>query len=51
MRVAEIVHLAVGELHLQEEPSIEWIGKKNRHRKVGIGPAFVDLPADYLGAV
>lgn len=48
MRVAEIVHLVVGQLHLGSEPTIEWIEKKNRARKVAIGPAMLNLLGDYL---
>lgn len=47
MRVAEIIHLRVGDLHLGCDPTIQWIGKKNRARKVAVGPALFDLLADY----
>lgn len=48
MRVAEIIRLRIGDLHLDSDPTIEWIGKKNRARKVAIGPALFELLADYL---
>ena len=40
MRVAEIIHLRLRDLRLGPEPTIEWIGKKSRARKVAIGPAL-----------
>lgn len=48
MRVAEIIRLRVGDLHLDHDPTIEWIGKKNRARKVAIGPVMLALLTDYL---
>lgn len=48
MRVAEIIHLRIGDLHLDHDPTIEWIGKKNRARKVSIGPGMSALLTDYL---
>ena len=48
MRVAEIIRVRVGDLHLSHDPTIEWIGKKNRARKVAIGPAMLELLTDYL---
>lgn len=48
MRVAEIIRLRVGDLHLDHDPTIEWIGKKNRARKVAIGPGMSELLANYL---
>jgi site-specific recombinase XerC len=48
MRVAETVHLVAGEVRMGAEPTMEWIGKKNRHRKVSIGPAMVALFSDYF---
>jgi integrase len=48
MRVTEIIRLSVGDLRLDSEPTIEWIGKKNRPRKVAIGPALFGLLDDYL---
>ena len=48
MRVVEIIRLRVGDLRLGPEPTIEWIGKKNRPRKVAIGPALFELLGDYL---
>jgi integrase len=48
MRVAEITQLRVGELHLERDPTIEWIGKKSRPRKVAIGPAMLALLTDYF---
>ena len=48
MRVAEIMHLRIGDLRLDRDPTIEWIGKKNRARKVAVGPAMFALLADYL---
>jgi integrase len=48
MRVVEIIRLRVGDLRLGPEPTIEWIGKKNRPRKVAIGPALFQLLDDYL---
>ncbi|MDA8046354.1 MAG: site-specific integrase [Actinomycetota bacterium] len=48
MRVAEIIRLRVGDLHFGHEPTIEWIGKKNRARKVSIGPGMSALLTDYL---
>jgi len=49
MRVAEIIRLRVGDLHLDHDPTIEWIGKKNRARKVAIGPVMLAVLTDYLG--
>jgi integrase len=48
MRVAEIIHLVVGDLHLGAEPAITWIGKKARPRKVAVGPALEVLLADWV---
>jgi integrase len=48
MRVAEIIRLRGGDLHLDHDPTIEWIGKKNRARKVAIGPVMLALLTDYL---
>jgi integrase len=48
MRVTEIIRLRVGDLRLGAEPTIEWIGKRNRPRKVAIGPALFGLLDDYL---
>ncbi|MGH9058995.1 MAG: site-specific integrase [Acidimicrobiales bacterium] len=48
MRVAEIVHLKVRDLQLGDAPVISWIGKKNRPRKVAVGPALLRLLDDYL---
>ena len=47
MRVAEIIRLSIGDLRLGPEPTIEWIGKRNRPRKVAIGPALFELVDDY----
>lgn len=49
MRVAEIIHLVVGDLQFGSEPVIQWIGKKNRPRKVAVGPSLLTLLDDYLG--
>jgi integrase len=48
MQVTEIIRLSNGDLRLGTEPTIEWIGKKNRPRKVAIGPALFALLDDYL---
>ena len=48
MRVAEIIRLTIGDLHLGPEPTIEWIGKRNQPRKVAIGPALLELVDDYM---
>ena len=48
MRVAEIIRLTIGDLRLGPEPTIEWIGKRNRPRKVAIGPAVLELVDDYM---
>ncbi|MGH9070999.1 MAG: tyrosine-type recombinase/integrase [Acidimicrobiales bacterium] len=48
MQVAEIVHLRVGDLRLGSEPTVEWIGKKSRPRKVAVGPCLLRLLDDYL---
>ena len=48
MRVAEIIRLTIGDLRLGPEPTIEWIGKRNRPRKVAIGPALFELVDDYM---
>jgi integrase len=48
LRVTEITHLVVGDLQFGSEPVIQWIGKKNRPRKVAIGAAFLRLLDDYL---
>lgn len=49
MRVAEIVHLRIGDLRLGTDPTVEWIGKKNRPRRIAIGPGLLALLTDYLG--
>jgi integrase len=44
VRAAEIIRLRVGDLRLHEaEPSIAWIGKKRRARRVVPGPSLVAL--------
>ena len=48
MRVTEIIRLVVGDLQFGSEPVIQWIGKKNRPRKVAIGPSLLILIEDYL---
>ncbi len=48
MRVAEITGLRVGQLRLEGEPTIEWIGKKRRPRRVAIGPGLLGLLTTYL---
>jgi integrase len=48
MRVVEIVRLVVGNLQLGSDPTIAWIGKRNRPRKVGVGPALFEPLDDYL---
>lgn len=48
MRVSEIIHLGVGDLQLGSDPTIGWIGKKNRPRKIGVGPGLLTLLDDYL---
>ncbi len=48
MRVAEIIRVQGGDLYLDHDPTIEWIGKKNRARKVAIGPVMLALLIDYL---
>jgi integrase len=50
MRAAEIIHLRVGDLRLHDtEPSIVWIGKKRRARRVVPGPTLVALLDTLLG--
>ncbi len=39
IRVAEITYLQIGDLRLGNEPTVEWIGKKARPRKVAVGAA------------
>lgn len=42
MRSAEIIHLRMADLRLDEdEPRIEWIGKKRRARRIVAGPSLV----------
>jgi integrase len=42
MRAAEIIHLRIGDLRLDDaEPRIEWIGKKRRSRVIVPGPSLV----------
>lgn len=48
MRIAEIIRLRVADLRLDHDPTIEWIGKKNRARKVSVGPGMSALLTDYL---
>lgn len=48
MRVSEIIHLGVGDLQLDGEPTIGWIGKKYRPRRIGVGPGLLTLLDDYL---
>ncbi|MBO0747126.1 MAG: tyrosine-type recombinase/integrase [Acidimicrobiaceae bacterium] len=48
MRVTEIIRLVVSDLQFGSEPVIQWIGKKNRARKIAIGPSFLRLLDDYL---
>jgi integrase len=48
MRVSEIVHLRVGDLKGGHDPTIAWVGKKGRPRKVSIGPGLQALLDDYL---
>ncbi len=48
MRVAEIVHLQIGNLRLGRDPTVEWIGKKARLRKVAVAPSLLHLLDDYL---
>jgi integrase len=48
MRVSEIVHLRVRDLQLGHEPTIAWIGKKSRPRRVAVGSALLALLDDYL---
>ncbi len=49
MRVSEIIHLGVGDLQLGSDPTIAWIGKKSRPRRIGVGPGLLTLLDDYLG--
>jgi integrase len=49
MRVSEILRLEVGSLQLSGEPVIQWIGKRNRPRKIAVGLALLALLDDYLG--
>jgi site-specific recombinase XerD len=49
MRVDEIMHLRVGNLHLTDEPKqIRWIGKKGRPRDMVVEARFLDLLRRYL---
>jgi integrase len=48
MRVSEIIRLVLGDLRLGSDPVIQWIGKKNRPRKVALGPSFICLLEAYL---
>jgi len=51
MRAAEIIALKVGDLRLDHDPpSIAWIGKASRSRRLVPGPALVDLLGRYLTA-
>jgi integrase len=48
MRVSEIIHLLIGDIQLGQVPMIQWIGKKNRLRKVTVGPSLLALLDNYL---
>lgn len=48
MRVTEIVNLVIGDLHLDREPTIRWVGKRDRPRRVAVGPALLALLNRYL---
>jgi integrase len=42
LRAAEMIHLRVGDLRLQDpEPRISWIGKKRQARRIVPGPALI----------
>ena len=47
MRVSEIIRLRTGNLQLGHEPTIAWIGKKDRPHRIAVGPALFRLLADY----
>ncbi|MHB1534959.1 MAG: tyrosine-type recombinase/integrase [Acidimicrobiales bacterium] len=50
MRAAEIIHLRVGDLRLHDdEPRIEWIGKKRRARRVVPGTSLIRTLDALLG--
>jgi integrase len=48
MRVSEIIHLRIEDLLLDGDPTIQWIGKKNRPRRIAVADHLLALLTDYL---